>query len=108
MRSIMIFWGALWGAIVGGLLSTQGLSTWIVGALLGSLAGKMLQSAIHITIDERWQALNRQRGTKTSTRAPPPIAPSAPENLVHRRRYHRPHGACCAFVWTAVAAAGLY
>ena len=42
----MIIWGAIWGAILSVFVSRWGDSEWIVGAILGALAGWTLRKAV--------------------------------------------------------------
>ena len=47
----MIIWGAVWGALIGVLISSHGGDwEWIVGALLGALAGWTLRKAVRSEI----------------------------------------------------------
>lgn len=66
----MIIWGAVWGALVGVLVSSHGGDwEWIVGALLGALAGWTLRKAVRSEISR----LTKQSisSTTASIVAPP-------------------------------------
>ena len=72
----MIFWGAIWGAILSVLTSRWGEWNLFAGALLGALAGWTLRKSIRseITAWTKRAGLDRTPGVASQQRAPVPLA----------------------------------
>ena len=76
----MIIWGAIWGAILSVLVSRWGNFEWIVGAILGALAGWTLRKAVRSEVARAEKQQQQQRlpvaveapkiGTGTAATAP--------------------------------------
>lgn len=73
----MIIWGAIWGALISSLISRHsGDWEWIVGAILGSLAGWTLRKAVR---SEVARLTKQQTSAITALPAPVPAATQTPE-----------------------------
>ena len=82
----MIIWGALWGALISVLVSRHsGDWEWIVGALLGALAGWTLRKAVHSEVARLAKqsvvtaaALTATATAASKVEAPEPAEPHVP------------------------------
>lgn len=73
----MIIWGAIWGAILGVFVSRWGDTQWIVGAMLGALAGWTLRKAVRSEM-ARAHLQHRQQTMSMAAKPLPLSKPSMP------------------------------
>ena len=76
----MIIWGAIWGAILSVLVSRWGDFQWIVGAILGALAGWTLRKAVRSEVARalvQYPSPSVTHSAKTSATTAEALLPSA-------------------------------